>query len=110
MAEWGRSPESTQAFDWLDSNGGVDGRSREVAELVRAWADRDPATAGVAIDKLPPGEGRDAAVTALVTVIAPNQAEAARTWAETVGDEQKRADLLALVAKIGGAGATALQP
>lgn len=110
LAQWGRSAAPGEALAWLGEQGGVDRRAREVGDLVRAWADLDPAAAGSAIDALPAGAGRDAAVTALVTVIAPEQGETAKTWAETVGDEQRRAELLALVAKIGGAGAPALQP
>jgi hypothetical protein len=104
LTEWGRSDSAEGAIRWLENNGGLVERAGELGQLVRAWAGNDATSASEALSRLPAGKGRDAAVAALVTAIAPAQAQAARSWAETIGDEQKRTELLALVAKIGGSG------
>ena len=110
LAEWGRSKNAPDAIEWLGNNGGLVTRTDELSQLMRAWADHDSQAASQALASMDAGPGRDAAVVAMVTVIAPHQGEAARVWAETVDNELKRSELLALVAKIGGGGSPLQTP
>ncbi len=74
---------------WLEK-GEPGAASRDVGALVRTWAEEDPHAASESVVAMAPGPVRDAAVISLVAVIAVEQPDAARQWAETIADAGQR--------------------
>ena len=62
--------------------------------LVETWAKDGLHAPSRWLADLPPGPVRDAGTVALVEELAPHDVEAAREWANSIGDEEARSALL----------------
>ena len=90
---WLDQPESIpEAVDWIRNL--EEAPSFFVSRAYRAWVKHDVTAASGAIRELPRNAIYDTAVGQLVSEIHKEDKALARQWAETIGDESKRANAL----------------
>jgi hypothetical protein len=91
-----------KAREWVEQLPQGDVQDRALEGMAGSWVNIDPLAASEWMRSLPAGKGRDAAVGRLVGAICQGDPERAFAWASSVGDADRREELMRSAVDIWG--------